>query len=221
MATIPHVEDARESDPQLNRSRDTPPFNVPTDAQYGIEPNATGPEVPTPAASPTRGPPILGTAEELHLRNSLRAMADERAARLAAMGPQTPSTPHLRGSRARSPPTPTAPPLPISPQLMPEGEHMDADMLFALSQQPTDQRLLALEQYVFEQHARDLFSLNLRTRAVENKMSVLLAEEFQPGPKAQRYSMTRFSSPAQSQRADEASHRLTTTKPKFGYCSSS
>ena len=57
------------------------------------------------------------------------------------------------------------------------------DLLVQQAARPIRERPIALEQYVFEQQAKDLVSLNLRTRVVQNMMSVLLAEDFSVGGK--------------------------------------
>ena len=90
------------------------------------------------------------------------------------------------------------------PSLPSPSSNGDEDILIELSKQPTDQRLLALEQYVFEQHARDIFSLNLKTRTLENKMTIVLGETDIVGSKAKRYNMSTFSSPAKTELDDDA-----------------
>ena len=146
---------------------------------------AERPFAPTPTqepATPASTVPLGYSPTRPNLRGSLApGAAEEIHARHSR-----PSTVHLRGSLNNG-----------------SNEDSDSDILLSLAKQPVEQRLLALEQYVFEQHSRDLFSLNLKTRTLENKMSVVLAETDHVGKKAQKYDMSRLSSP---QLTEEVSH---------------
>ena len=160
-------------DPVSNLENFADPFTNPASSQFGIEPNA----------SVDLGGPIGQSPSPQPLRDqALRGIARGTAEDL-----------HLRNPRRDLPPSPDG-----ASQRVTD----DSDILVELARQPTDQRLLALEQYVFQQHAQELYGLNLRTRTLENKMTAVLGETDSMGMKAKRYHMSALSSPARSMNDD-------------------
>ena len=78
--------------------------------------------------------------------------------------------------------TPTAP---VAGDSGPE-EHIDSedeDLLTAVSKYPHEQRLLALENYVFEKHAAEIPKLHAKQRHLEDQLAVLanIATDLQAG----------------------------------------
>lgn len=157
---------------------------------------------------------MVGTPAELRSRNA--QLQHDQPTRFGPSPPQTPASTvplgfspglprgqapaeemHLRQSMRRAPVHDTT------------NEGSGSDILLSLARQPVERRLLALEQYVFEQHTRDVFSLNLKTRTLENKMSVVLGDTTIVGPKAKRFNRSVLSSPMLTEDATEqpgASH---------------
>ena len=74
-------------------------------------------------------------------------------------------------------------------------EEDEPNFLEELARQPTDQRLLSLETYVFDVHQRQLFDFHMKLRTLSHKLSILAGDFEQPSLKAKRYQMDSLSSP--------------------------
>ena len=71
----------------------------------------------------------------------------------------------------------------------------DEDKDFDNSEFPLNQRLAALEDYVFVRYGKALFTCQMQIRSLESKLQTLLAHDSVAGPKALRYNMSTPSSP--------------------------
>ena len=174
---------------------DSIPFQDPSNSQYGIisgnedymaaEAARSAPVTPrlrgTAKRSPSHGFPSSWPPPPPNLRGSAQELRERNAARLGQ-------------------PLPTpAPPEPEPSDSGADGE-ADEDILTLLSKSSISQRRLALEDYVFEQHAKQLPLMKKHILSLEERLAVLSGEYEHSadatGSKTRRYEMSQFSSPA-------------------------
>ena len=166
-----HVEESKFGDARDVSAETDPlvsPFVDPGNSQFGIVPGGTEP--PDRLLAEASAPPatqaaedMVGTPAELRARNA--HLQNAQPTRFGPSPPQSPATPAstvpLGYSPARQQETHPANDMHLRQAVRrgPGTDETESDILLSLARQPVEQRLLALEQYVFEQHARDLFFL--------------------------------------------------------------
>lgn len=151
---LAHVDSARaafDANATVSEKKESP-FDGMTDPQHGIQPGLS--EAPTsehltPQPTPNlRGSPLRGTAAELRMRRA--------SMHLHEWGRPAPPT-NLRGTLNKAPESYV-----LTPELGEGAEEPideeDSDFLEGLASHTTEQRLMALEQYVFITHAKQIFT---------------------------------------------------------------
>ena len=163
---LTHIDQARSSSHVHVDGRETPPHEDPFDAQYGTVPGS-GPGSPTVQA-PVPDNPLVhghlrGTAAELRQRNG--ATPVEAATH--------PSSTNLRGTlNKQSTETHLLTPVKSDDEGAAEESNPDNAAFFVeLAAQPTDQRLLARETYVFGTHARDMYASHIQFKDLQTTMA--------------------------------------------------
>ena len=172
---------------------ETPPHEDPVDEQYGTVPGS-GPGNPT-ARAPVPVNPLVhghlrGTAAELRQRNGA-APVDIAA---------HPSSTNLRSTLNKQDPE-THLLAPVKSDVESAAEESDPDdvaFFDELAAQPKDQRLLALEPYVFGKHARDNYAHHMQVKDLQEQIDTVMGVPSAYSARVHKYNMSVLSSPSGS-----------------------